>query len=381
MIKHAADPKPDEQTIYPLHPQDAEPDFKDMYYSVELDSHTRNRNKRRDGIEKSLRDNSFKCRVRQWKFGGDDNAPKLRFFMISGIMHSCHFFAPLVKCMSLDEAFAGYQVEVYAFDEPGHGASGLPPNIKFGMLRMEDYVDVIRQIMDKLRTDEKVESFDYVGGHSMGGMLVMLLEESLAADNTTLREKYGTKGIILFAAAMPEEVHWNLAEGDALGLPVRLLAMLVPCITFSPLYLLHGNMSNEDFLKQYFAVVEKDKIKHENVVPGAPAGDAVSVLNSPEAYVVLSELGGLDFESGGVMQRPEIKEGLFSSYTLGISGYTKDVLFLPEEEEALCEYLSTNAEKRIYKTIDHDYAVHDDPYSFPCASFRLLADVVTLSNT
>lgn len=384
-MKHV-DFVPDEHTKYPVHNEYTDPDFTDKYYEVWLDSHVRIRNKRRDGRNTGdERENLFKCRVRRWKFGKAD-APKVRFFLISGIAHSCHFFGPLVKCMSIDDAFSERVVEVYALDIPGHGASQNPPNIKFGMLRLEDYVDVIVQVMDIIQTSENVGGFDYVVAHSMGGLLAMLVEESLSsrANSTTLREKYGTKGIILYASALPERIDWAFGEGkrSEYGIPVNILTALLPFVTFSPRYLLHGRIANEDFVNQFFGVAGKnaDDETYLNVVPGAPVGDAVSVLNSAESYVALSELAGLDLESGGVLKRPDIEKGLFSDYTLGVAGYAKDFLFLPSEEQALCEYLSTNR-RQIYKAIEHDLAVHDDAYSFPCASFQLLAEVVALANT
>jgi Alpha/beta hydrolase family len=385
---HDESPTPDGNTKYPLHAEVADPSFEDRYCSVSLDSHSGLRNTRRDGIgaRADLIDHPFACRVRQWKFGEND-APRIRFFMIAGIGHSCHFFGPLVKCMSIDDAFVGHRVEVYALDLPGHGASQSPPNIKFGMLRLEDYVDVIRQVMDLLKkdmpADEQGKAFEYVVAHSMGGMLAMLLEKSLVSEivPTTLKKEYGTEGIILFAPAPPEKVDWSLGEGKLFekGVPVNVLTMLLPYVTFSPRYLLHGRLSNEDFVNQFFGVVDegrkRDRITPVTPVPGAPVGDMVSVMNSAESYIALSQLAGLDLESGGVLKRPDIEEGIFSTYKLGVSGYTHDILFRPEEEEALFIYLASGR-RRTYKTVEHDFAVHDDAYSFPCASFRLLADVV-----
>lgn len=385
-MKHPETPTPDDDTIYPVHSEAADPEFTDKYYFVGLDVHTRLRN-----TFNSRRDNMFQCRVRQWKFGAP-NAEKLRFFMISGIGHSCHFFSALVKCMSLDEAFANRSVEVYALDLPGHGASQSPPNIQFGMLRLEDYVDVIRQIMDELKNEEK--AIDYVVAHSMGGMLAQLVEKSLQQVDTSFNDRYQTTGVILFASSLPERIDWSLGEGYGIekGVPARLLTMLLPFVTYSPRYALHGRISNEDFLKTFFAVTKEDDAgnteeEQDNkddgvvvrIVPGAPVGDAVTLMNSAEAYVALSELAGLDLQRFGILRRPFVREGLFSEYKLGVAGYTKDILFLPKEERELSEHLSSDKEKSIYRTIDHVHAVHDDPYSFPCASFRFLADVVAMA--
>ena len=69
--------------------------------------------------------------------------------------------------MSIDDEFRAWVSSVYAFDLPGHGASGSPRNIKFGMLRLADYVSTIRQIMDVVKAE--AGKIDYVIAHSMGG--------------------------------------------------------------------------------------------------------------------------------------------------------------------------------------------------------------------
>lgn len=362
---------------YPVHTEYADPSFTDTYHDVKLNSHSRPRNEADEKhTETSL---NFKCRVRRWNLNQDESKPKL--FMISGIAHSCNFFNPLVKCMSIDGDFLANVSQVYAFDLPGHGASGSPPNIKFGMLRLDDYVDVIVQIMDIVKSE--AGNIDYVVAHSMGGILAMLVEKFLLAheDPTSLHRRYGTEGVVLLASAMPEQVRWALGEGRLIryGLPVSMLTMLLPYVTVSPRYLAHGRLSNDDFLKTFFAVYSEHPPAVE-VVPGAPTGDTVSIINSAESYAALAELGGLDFdfERHGTFKRPFIKKELFSAYKLGVAGYTKDILFQPKEEEELCEYLSTNAARRIYRTIDHDYAVHDDPYTYPCASFQFVKDVMNL---
>jgi pimeloyl-ACP methyl ester carboxylesterase len=338
------------------HPELNDPTFEDVPYYVELRT------------EANL-DNRFECRVRRWDVDLSDTE-KPKFLMISGIGHNCNFFNPLVKCMSLEQT-GGNVSQIYAIDLPGHGASRLPPNVKFGMLRLEDYVAAIQQIMTEINTQGI--SLKYIVAHSMGGMLVMLLEKKLLSMGKSLHD-YGVEGIILLASALPERVDWSLGEGRIFkrGVPVNLLSTLLPYVTFSPRYLLHARLFDEDFVKQFFGV--EDDEGNVSLAPGAPAGDALKILNDAESYVALSQLGGLDFETGGKLKRPEIDQGIFAGYTLGVSGYTKDVLFLPKEEAELCEYLA--AGKGIYKTIDHAYAVHDDPYSCPCETFKFIKEAL-----
>ncbi len=370
---------------YPVHTEYADPSFTDTYHDVKLDSHTRPRDEPPETDETAEADETktgfnFKCRVRRWDLNPDAGRRKL--FLIAGIAHSCNFFNPLVKCMSIDDDFMAGVSQVYAFDLPGHGASSSPPNIKFGMLQLADYVGVIVQIMDIVKAE--AGGIEYVVAHSMGGILAMLVEKALSsgAEPTSLSRGYGTEGIVLLASALPEQVRWALGEGRLIryGVPVSMLTMLLPYVTVSTRYLAHGRLSNDDFLKTFFAVYSEHSPVGE-VVPGAPTGDTVSIINSAESYWALSELGGLDFETHGTFKRPFIKEGLFSDYKLGVAGYTKDILFLPKEEEELCEYLSTNTAGRIYRTVDHDYAVHDDPYTYPCASFQFVKDVINLPDS
>jgi pimeloyl-ACP methyl ester carboxylesterase len=364
---------------YPVHTEYADPSFEDSYHDVRLDSHFPTDH---DGADIDL---SFKCRVRRWKLSEDNDKPSI--FVIPGIVHSCNFFNPMVKCMSIDEEFKAGVSSVFAFDLPGHGASGSPPNIKFGMLRLADYVSVILQVMDIVKAE--FGSIDCVVAHSMGGLLAMLTERSLnsptgAAGAETLNSKYGTTSVALLASAMPEQIRWSFGEGrvSRFGVPVTMLSMLLPFVTVSPTYLAHGRLSNDDFLKTFFAVYSEHSPFVE-VVPGAPVGDTVSIINSAESYSALAELGGLDIDlkAHGTAKRPFIKEGLFSAYKFGVAGYTKDILFRPEEEEELCGYLSKTEARKIYRTIDHDYAVHDDPYTYPCASFQLVKDVMNLPDS
>ena len=83
---------------YPVHTEYADPSFTDTYHDVKLDS------QRCPGHRTETdADFNFKCRVRRWELNEDASKPVL--FMIAGIAHSCNFFNPMVKCMSIDDEF------------------------------------------------------------------------------------------------------------------------------------------------------------------------------------------------------------------------------------------------------------------------------------
>lgn len=341
-----------------LYPDLEAPAFEDLYFPVALFKQE----------EREAR-SPFQCRVRRWDFGAE-NADKPVFLLISGIAHNCNFFTPLVKCMFAERAAS----RIYAIDLPGHGTSQIPPNIKFGMLRLDDYVDTLMQVMDQLTESENVKAFDYVVAHSMGGILAQLLEKKLRASNRTLKISYGTNGIVLLASSLPERIDWELGEGpnSEYGIPVELFKLLLPFVTFSPRYLLFGYIANEDWVKTFFGVA--NEAGEITLVPNAPTGDTLKAMNDVESYIALSELSGLDFEKHGKIKRPRIPKGIFEDYTFGVLSYSKDILFNPDEEEALCKYLSNG--KGSYEGITHDYAVHDSPYSDSCNTFGFIQRVL-----
>jgi pimeloyl-ACP methyl ester carboxylesterase len=334
--------------------------FEDIYFTVALEGI----------IDVPLPDQGFSCHARRWysptRSGG------LTAFMIHGIGHNFNFFAPLAATL-LDPlgGFVEGVTEVYAVDLPGHGGSQSPPNIKFGLLTLDHYVSALRQALAALK---RRGPLDIVCGHSMGGLLAMLLEQSFLSDGTTLEEAHGTRGVVLLAPAIPEEVPWSLTTGpfDARGPVSPALAILTPFITANAAYGPFVYASDEDYLKTFFGV-------EGGLAAGSPSLIEAGALNCMESYAAGSELAGIDLdrEEWSTFERPHVRQALFSRYAFGLACYSEDFLFKPEEEAALGIYLYGAGEGWTFLPITNRDAIHNSPYSQPARTSKVFADVIS----
>ena len=334
--------------------------FEDIYFTAALEG---------EDAERHLPDNTFSCHLRRWhRAGGPDG---LRVLMIPGIGHNFNFFAPLAATL-LDPlgGFVEGVSEVYALDMPGHGGSQSPPNIKFGMLTLDNYVSTIRQALNVLKDRGPM---DIVCGHSMGGLLVMLLEQSLVSDGTSLEAAHETRGVVLLAPAIPEEVPWSLTTGpvDAGGPVSPALAILTPFVTANAAYGPFMYASDEDYLNTFFGI-------EGGLAAGSPTLIEACTLNGMESYAAGSELAGIDIdqEGGGTFERPHVRRAIFRGYAFGLACYSEDFLLKPEEEAALGIYLYGANEGWTFLPITNKDAVHNGPYSQPARTVKVFADVI-----
>ena len=101
---------------------------------------------------------------------------------------------------------------VLAFNFPGRNGSGLPSNLLFGNLTVEDYTAVLLGVLDQLAKQIKIES---ILGHSMGGLIVQTAQNSLGFAGTSLQKEYGIQNVYLLAPAIPSPLRWLFAESGA----------------------------------------------------------------------------------------------------------------------------------------------------------------------
>jgi pimeloyl-ACP methyl ester carboxylesterase len=89
---------------------------------------------------------------------------------------------------------------VLALNFPGRNGSGLPSNVQFGDLTIEDYTTVLLGVLDQLAKQIKIES---IVGHSMGGLIVQTAQNSLRSAGTSLQKEYGIENVYLLAPSIP----------------------------------------------------------------------------------------------------------------------------------------------------------------------------------
>lgn len=119
---------------------------------------------------------------------------------VHGFTETAQTWEPLASAMFADKKLKHMVKRVIAIDLPGHATSeaptGLPGGVLFGNLTINDNVGVVIQAIDILRAQGM--SAQVIMGHSMGGLTVQGVQESLLAANSSLA-KHGVFGAILFA--------------------------------------------------------------------------------------------------------------------------------------------------------------------------------------
>jgi pimeloyl-ACP methyl ester carboxylesterase len=98
---------------------------------------------------------------------------------------------------------------VLALNFPGRNGSGLPSNLQFGNLTVEDYTAVLLGVLDQLPKQINIES---IVGHSMGGLIVQTAQNSLRSAGTSLQKEYGIKNVYLLAPSIPNPLPWSFAD-------------------------------------------------------------------------------------------------------------------------------------------------------------------------
>ena len=128
---------------------------------------------------------------------------------VHGFTETAATWQPLAEAMFADR-FLRYAVKrVIALDLPGHGDSALPvglPGGLFGELTVDDNVAVIIQALDQLRAQGL--GARAVVGHSMGGLAIQAVQESLLAEGSSLAS-LGVYRAVLLAPAPPEGQQWT----------------------------------------------------------------------------------------------------------------------------------------------------------------------------
>src|SRR6185437_4932906 len=103
-----------------------------------------------------------------------------------------------------------------SIDLPGHGESSLPTGTLFGDLSLEDYSAAVLGTLDRL-ADQGIKTTTLVG-HSMGGAVVLLTQQSLVSNGSSLRDAYGVKHAVLLApAAWPQGIPCALCQNQQIA--------------------------------------------------------------------------------------------------------------------------------------------------------------------
>jgi pimeloyl-ACP methyl ester carboxylesterase len=136
------------------------------------------------------------------------NAGNKTLLAVHGIAHSGATFEPLAN--ELFKKTGRDKIDrVLALNFPGRNGSGLPSNLQFGNLTVEDFTAILLGVLDQLAKHVNIEG---IVGHSMGGLIVQIAQNSLMSAGTSLRKEYGIQNVYLLAPAIPNPLPWLFAD-------------------------------------------------------------------------------------------------------------------------------------------------------------------------
>ena len=266
-------------------------------------------------------------------------------YFIHGSLCNSNFLKPLIR--SIFNNYSDHVRRIYAIDLPGHGASDYQDQCgNFGQLSINDYSQVNLKVLEEIR--QTYGPVDVLAGHSLGGIIVQKMQQSLLDCETDLRIEFGIDDIALIASSLPRSVYLDLSK-----IVFSTGFELIRCTTFDydPLDI-YLDCSSDVVLNVFFTN------KDGKVVEGAPETDErINNLMSQESLTA-GVLENLFF-------RPYIKEGAFSGYRLATIAYDQDIFFDVEEELQLHKYLLGNEAVDGFFLVAGHQAIHTSLYTMP----------------
>src|SRR5687768_1761966 len=286
---------------------------------------------------------------------------------VPGFAHTAETFGPLAEAMFAAAAPGQHACRVIAVDLPGHGDSGLPSNLPFGFLTLDDYVTAVLAVLERLDTGAGP---DTVLAHSQGGLLVQLAQQRLTAAGTNLREAFGVKHVVLLAPVPPQQVFWGFADsGFAVGI---LSGFLTADAVHGPHFAIPDAAWVPIFFSNLFNAVS----------PYAPATEDIGALgyNAPEPLISALELvGALELAGSPATPRRGTATDIFgeaASTSLHVVTFAHDLIIRPLEGLETYVHLTGDLTGAGVVEVAGESAVHDMYISEPATILEAIAGVI-----
>lgn len=271
---------------------------------------------------------------------------------IHGFAHTGATWEPFADAMFTDPLTRHGACRIVAVDLPGHGRSSLPTGIAYGDLAVDDYVTGALGSLDALKAlGIRPRS---IIGHSMGGLVMEMMQERLLSQGKSLRSRYGIVSAVGLAPSTPAPLPWAFADSGAAGQ------------LFGPLVVVDGvrgatfSMDASTWQASFFTSTTGE------LAAGAPSVEDIDALgwNVPEALVAgLQVVGAPPMPSRGF-----VSAGAFAPSkrtVLTLIHLSEDLLALESEDLAAYQHLTGDASGNLFITVDNPEAVHDMHVSDP----------------
>lgn len=349
--------------------------------------------------------------------------------LIPGLMATAPFFYPLARDFWGKEYREDYGTNpaqpnalaikrFFIVELPGHGASEEPDDQQYGSLTVDDYQEVLWQVLKQLPS---IEADDYgqamsplnlkiLGCHSMGCILTQMLAQHASSGGTSLKELFNIQALFSMGSTPPAETSWVYAYGednvfdmqDYTSILTEYLNMIAVTVK-DGLFLLPTPEQWQHFM---FSIDASET----DIAANTPDEEEIleEELISQEAYAVATTMLGYDLqtiEQEERLARPSIDKGVFKDFLFAMVSFQWDKFFIfnetnaeadsrQYEQEELFAHLvdldayevaitvDCNNDYRTERFIYHEYcgddAVHGVPYANPRAVTTVLNDLVGL---
>ncbi|HKX27543.1 MAG TPA: alpha/beta hydrolase [Blastocatellia bacterium] len=268
----------------------------------------------------------------------------LQVLVLNGTGQTANTFKPLAQAIFADQ-FGGIVSRMVLLNYPGHGNSGYPVGVKFGDLTIGDYVTSLLASIESL-TPMGLRP-NVLLGHSLGAEIIMLAQQRLLNQGTTLRGKYGIRGALFLVPDIPGPLPWAFVDS---GMAAPLVGQLVrpdPVL---------GNVLDVP-PPVWVSLFYSDR--NGALAPGATTPDEAVNKGyiSLDSATVGAELLGLNGA------RPLVNSGLFSNNrgtVASVITFEQDSLYVfPLEHQNLYSYLTFDQSGKLFFTVGGAQSVHN----------------------
>jgi pimeloyl-ACP methyl ester carboxylesterase len=264
--------------------------------------------------------------------------------VVPGFAQTAASFDALARGL-FDPGFGNKVQRVIVLDMPSHGRSGNPSVTPLGFLMTADYVNVLLESLRTLNANN-IRPTTLIG-HSLGGEIVLLTQQRLIDNRSSLRQAFGVSNVVLLAPALPAPLPWAFADS---GAPA---AILLPWLRFDPVL---GPVI--DFPPPVWRAVFYQDLN--GVIPAGAPTEAQIV--SRRFHAVESAVLGNEITALPRNFRPFIGGELFvraRGTVVGVVALSQDILFRPQEEQALYTYITGDKKLTFFTVVTAPDAVHN----------------------
>ncbi|MCP4132436.1 MAG: alpha/beta hydrolase [bacterium] len=270
---------------------------------------------------------------------------------LHGFTHTGSTYHKWFKSLILDNNSNQDISRVFIVNLPGRGKTGVPANrdLLFGDIDLDDYALFFEKTLDYFKTRQI--SCDVLVAHSMGSMIVQLLQNRFITQQTNLSIEYDNNHVLFLAPVLPRELPWDFADS---GTPHALIA---PFIETSDQLGAYINIPPTNWRDLFFTDSQG------SLAPGTPTEEEITSYgySSIESLSASMQLLGNPDES---VPRPSISADIFNNTgsTLRIVSFCEDsILFnYPGDHQALYSHLTGDITMANLYTVSGEKSVHDN---------------------